>query len=115
MEWEQNTYREYLTLSFAEMVSWRRFGNCIIYAARDGEYPILIIEEPWQRVTLCRYEDVPEREEDIRYLRSLDAGPPNGWTEAGRPVRPRVVPPSLSFPEAKEIPTGDSLRDKREG
>lgn len=115
MEWEQKTYREYLTLRFGEMVSVRRFGNCNVYAALEGNRPVLIIEEPWRQVTLCRYVDTVEREEDIRYLWSLDAGPPNGWTGAGRPVRPRVGPPSLSFPETKEIPSGDSLRDKRDG
>jgi hypothetical protein len=114
MEWERKTYRGYLTLCFVEVVIVRRFGNCIVYAAREDDSPVLIIEEPWRQVTLCRYVDTAEREEDIRYLRSLDAGPPNGWTGAGRPVCPRVGPPSFSFPEAKEIPLRDSLRDKRD-
>jgi hypothetical protein len=103
MEWEQKPYREYLALRFAETAIVREFGNCVIYAARRDEHPVLIIEEPWRQATLCWYEDPAEREEDIRYLLSLDTGPPNGWTGTGRPVRPKVGPPFLSFGEAQEL------------
>jgi hypothetical protein len=110
MEWQALSYREYLKLPLdktAELKEVRRFGNCIVLAAWLNGQPALILEEPWQRATVCRYDDVEERTEDIRYL--LSNGGPLGGEEADCPVRPPSGPPLRSLADAIPMPfDGDS-------
>src|SRR5947209_5665830 len=103
MRWKQLPYGSYMQLPLAQRHEIRRFSNCIVLAAEQEGRLYIILEEPWQRATLCEYDSREEHREDILYLHSLPGG--NGGTAgSGVPVLPVSPPPSRTAKEAKPLP-----------
>ena len=104
MQWTELSYRDYLEIPLANLEEIRRFDNCVaLTATRDGRL-LLLLEEPWQHVTVCEYEDPVEYSEDVRYLRTM---PPDGPADASVPASPRPTPPTLRARDAKSLPIID--------
>lgn len=113
MKWKQFPYKRYIKRSYGDLTEIRRFRNCVVLSAEQKGRLYLILEEPWQTVTLCEYKSLEEREEDIHYLQSLPPG--DGAEESGFPVLPLSPPPSRTTSEAKPLPLlpEESVEDSR--
>ena len=96
-------YEDFVEPTFGAVEEVRRFGNCVVLVAVEGDAFRLLLKEPWKRVTVCEYESREELDEDVQYLRSL---PPDDG-QAGLPVVPLPVPPSRWARDARAMPVGD--------
>jgi hypothetical protein len=103
MQWAEIMYDEYLAANFVGSWLVRRFRNCVVWAEQTPSgSPVLLIKALPVGVTVCEYETESEREEDIRYLRTLPPG--GGLADSGVAVRPRPIPPSRTARDAQPLP-----------
>lgn len=92
-------YQWFLDRFFTDLQPVRDFGLWQIWAARQGQDPLLIVvNELEETVVQCRYESDAERTEDIKLLRRL---PPGEELGAGVPAFPKPPRPTLSAAKAK--------------